>query len=312
MAIVALSDNGPLRAIYWLFRAMSTKEPHPQADSNLRRAFGKVMQIHQGEKPKKAASNVGINHMEVVARVCLKKSCTESESLNDSMINELRVALREERQTTTMRKQFLINFAATQYLQTNFTKTKGADDSFRQFVLMLKITLSFLCELLQVVKERFSMHAKGGLDAAERISLDGSLRNTLPLLRLSLLWSMKNTVILRNQIHPEVDELQSTVWASFMDTASCITQAVSIHDLPHLTYMLEEDEDTIGFLPLVCEETRFIWLDKSAKSRLIWHDVEERADENTEMLFRFRQCLEMFAEFAKDKVSAPDLHVSRP
>ena len=43
LAVVALADGNHLRAIYYLFRSLATKNPHPSAQSNLELEFKKVI-----------------------------------------------------------------------------------------------------------------------------------------------------------------------------------------------------------------------------------------------------------------------------
>lgn len=43
LAVVALADSNHLRAIYYLFRSLATKYPHPSAQSNLELEFKKVI-----------------------------------------------------------------------------------------------------------------------------------------------------------------------------------------------------------------------------------------------------------------------------
>lgn len=305
LAIVALADNDLFRAVYWLYRALSTEEPHPQADANLRRAFAKVSQAEHDGRLQDGCSGLTSSYLRAISRAHAKRLPSDLKILESQAVETLKHELVKEEPSTSLRKIFLIIFATTQDAQEHFTKAQGAENSYDTFVSTLRLTLGSICELFSTAKEQLLTRCRSNLHGAHEVLEDfaAKLSTTVALMRLCFLWSVKNVVILTNNFNPEVAGFQSRLWLLYADCLSLIARAFPLGDSSALQYMLEEDEDAIAFLPILCKDTKFVWLYPNGSSRTAWHEVPNKPDEAIETLHRARQCIQIGTQFFVDKVS---------
>ena len=97
------------------------------------------------------------------------------------------------------------------------------------------------------------------------------------------------------------------IYAKVIDLVAAIFPIWDLEDLDEITYMLEEDADTLEFKPLMHDRTRKIWCYKTtgeAKPRYFDHGVE-RASVDEEMLARVRELLTDGLFLANDDDTAP-------
>lgn len=118
---------------------------------------------------------------------------------------------------------------------------------------------------------------------AQTVSAVG--RRMLPGLRLYSTWLRINYQTLTDQLaDTSMSVLIKQLWQTYANTLSFLAATFPVERLPHLEYLLGEDDDTIGFMPfdLVNGEKAFNWED----------DSTEKAHPNDEMLARIRFLLE--------------------
>ena len=307
LAIVALADNNLFRAIYWIYRALSTEEPHPQADANLKRAFLKISQADGSEKLRSPCSKLTNTYLTTISKAYSKAAFADLPEIENNVILALNAELQLARPSTYLRKLVLINFAATEHAQIQFTKVKGAGNSYNTFIAILRLTIRCTYEVVSVAKERLLVHFQSCYSTsgeAAATALIKKVSTIICLVRLSVLWSIKNIVVLINEFNTEITELQSRLWKLFADCLTLLKTALPSSVEPDLQYMLVEDEDTVAFLPLICDQTKFVWLYPNGMYKSVWHDVADRAGEDTEVLHRINQCVRIGMDLSRDKVNS--------
>ena len=304
LAIIALSDDNLFRAIYWLFRALFAETPHPQADQNLRRAFSKVRANRESDNARTSVSRLKASFLQILHRAQSGKMAPEIHDLEAPFTEGLGHELWKTQSDGWIRKLYLINFAAVHQAQEIFTKTQGADGTFDAFILTLKLALRSCCVLLGTVVKQLEDFARVWLsDPLFARHLEGAIAITLPSWRLSMAWISKNKLLLTHVIHSEIDPLQSELW---MKVARCLSAAGKIlhrRDVPPVDYLLNEDEDTVGFTPLICDSTQHIWSRHDGQIKQTRGDVEIAFERSTEMIHRLATCLDMGKSLALDAVS---------
>lgn len=118
LAVIALADVNHLRATYHLYRALAVDEPHPTAKGNLELEFKKVLSAwSKGELiPPQDAGKAG--KALTAWFVCLHARCykgvdfTEHDELENEVLSQLAVDLKERSLEGTLQKFSLINIAA--------------------------------------------------------------------------------------------------------------------------------------------------------------------------------------------------------
>lgn len=136
-------------------------------------------------------------------------------------------------------------------------------------------------------------------------------RRVLPALRLYSSWLLPMTHLIEGLASDDLlkdaaDQLWP-IYAKVIDLVAAIFPIWDLEDLPEVTYMLEEDSETLEFKPLVNEKTNKIWVDKqsgAAKPRFSDRGVQ-RALVDDEMLARIKEFLVDGLYLANDDDLAP-------
>ena len=120
-------------------------------------------------------------------------------------------------------------------------------------------------------------------------------RRVLPALRQYSSWLLSNAEILVAQGGDNVLNVQNReLWKIYATTLTLLASTFPVLELPHVEYLLDEDEDTIGFKPLENKNTRrrFYDGDNLDKEKPKYHDRGiQRHHPNLEMLGRIRDLL---------------------
>lgn len=120
-------------------------------------------------------------------------------------------------------------------------------------------------------------------------------RRVLPALRQYSSWLLSNAEILVAQVGDNVLNVQiRELWKIYATALTLLTSTFSVADLPQVQYLLDEDEDTIGFKPLDNEITKGRFYDgvDPAVQKAKYHDKGmQRHHPNVEMLGRVRDLL---------------------
>ena len=133
----------------------------------------------------------------------------------------------------------------------------------------------------------------------------------LPALRLYSAWLLPTTHLLEglatdDLLKDAIDQFWP-IYAKAVDLVAAIFQIWDLEDLPEITYMLEEDAETLEFKPLMNEKTNKIWIDKktgATKPRFSDRGVK-RASADDEMLARIKAFLADGLYLANDDDTAP-------
>ena len=165
--------------------------------------------------------------------------------------------------------------------------------------------------LLQIVQPEFENVVEVDGDEGcrntksyERITIIA--RRALPALRLYSSWLISNTSFLLSpmtnaSLNVEIKEL----WKSYANTLTLLAATFPVDELISVEYLLEEDEDTLGFKPLVNDNTHWrYFVPGSGIQKLKFHDNGvERHHPNKEMLGRIHDILTDGLQLALDQVS---------
>lgn len=121
IAVIALVDGNHLRATYHLYRALAVEEPHPTAKGNLEIEFKKILGAwDKGELISKGSAKDGSGpdkallgwFMRLHARCYKGVEFAEHDELENEVLSQLAVDLKERSLEGTLQKLVLINIAA--------------------------------------------------------------------------------------------------------------------------------------------------------------------------------------------------------
>lgn len=179
------------------------------------------------------------------------------------------------------------------------------------FFFLQRLNVKTMFTLLQILQPELESSApsdpnQGECDAWSSDYISAVTRRILPGLRHCSAWLMSNTPLLVAHVGDTPLNVQvKELWKTYANTLTLVAATFSVSDLPVIEYLLEEDEDTIGFKPFQNDRTRRIYYDSmSGNRKATFHDKGiERHHPNLEMLGRLRDLLVDGMELALDDVS---------
>ena len=133
-------------------------------------------------------------------------------------------------------------------------------------------------------------------------------RRILPSLRQYSSWLVSNVFWLLAQ-NDELSMIHiEELWKIYAETLTALTATFQVSGLPEAEYLLEEDEDTIGFKPLRGNATRerYCQRDGSSKPRSTRQGVE-RLHPSEEMSSRIREVVRD-GLLVVEKASSTEVH----
>lgn len=187
------------------------------------------------------------------------------------------------------------------------------EPTYNAHLFFQRINVKTFFTLLQILLSELER-----ISAADRENNDGAkarqdtvtvvARRVLPALRQYSSWLLTNSNALvvesedrDTSLHIQIREF----WKLYANALSLLASTFDLVNLPEVEYLLEEDEETIGFCPLVNETTRWRYRNAKGKKPSLQDESVERHHPNDEMLFRVRSFLIDGLELVNGKV-CPD------
>ena len=168
------------------------------------------------------------------------------------------------------------------------------------FFFFLRLNVKTMFTLLQVLQPELdclmlSGEEQGiGTDSERPERITAVARRVLPGLRQYSSWLTCTSALLAAQIGDTTLNVQiKELWKIYANTLTLLAATFSAADLPSIDYLLEEDEDTIGFKPFEDESTPRRYYDQATGTRKPPFHAKgvERQHPNVEMLGRVRDFL---------------------
>ncbi|EFR00683.1 hypothetical protein MGYG_03688 [Nannizzia gypsea CBS 118893] len=274
-AVIALAEEQHLDAVYYLYRALSAQEPHPNAHKNLTKEFKKIL-VGKKKAELSAIANdpqaVLVGAFLFLHAQCYQGDSPEHEERENEIMRQVTVDLKENVLERPLLEKFaLINIAS---------ETHAKDTSAQVFLRRLNV--KFFFTLLQVFLAELECSADKVTSVAHSI---------LPALRHYSSWLLVNSSVLVSAPETKDSPLCIQVkelWKSYANTLTLLTSTFDIINLPDVEYLLEEDENTLGFKPFAHPNTMRRYGPPGATKRRQQH-TEKATSNDIEMLFRIRQ-----------------------
>lgn len=301
LAVIASEDVNHLRATYHLYRALSAQEPHPTSKSNLELEFRKILSAWTKREliPREDAGIPGkalTPWFVYLHAQCYKGlDFQEHDELENEVLSQLTVDLKERSLEGTLQKFVLINIAAEECARSR-ARTEPTHNAQLYFQRINVKTFFTLLQILSAELERFATEdneCKESQHGSEKIT--AVARRVLPALRNYSSWLLINHGSLVEAQKQDKDTALSVqikeFWPVYANILTLLASTFDVISLPEVEYLLEEDEETLGFKPLINDATSRRYLsDTIAKNKPRMLDPGiERNHPNIEMLYRIRE-----------------------
>ncbi|KAJ5146310.1 DNA/RNA-binding domain E.t1.c1-type [Penicillium bovifimosum] len=316
LAIIALADGNHLRATYHLYRALSAQEPHPTAKRNLEIELRKIMSAW-AKRELIRPEDAGIPGKALTpwflylhAKCYKGTDFPEHDDLESEVLSQLAIEIRERSLEGTLQKFCLINIAAEECAKARsigkcspesssmHLLTHHSEESVSEAcVFFQRINVKTFFTLLQILlvelERTASFEDSNSKDVPVPDKISVVARRILPALRHYSSWLLTNSQSLVDQKEEKDSSLSIQIkefWKIYAGTLSLLASSFDVVSLPEVDYLLEEDEESLGFAPLDQEATcrRYVGGGDQPKPRM--HDLGvERSHPNMEMLYRIRE-----------------------
>ena len=299
MAVIALADGNHFRALYQLYRAQTVQIPHPSAKNNLDIEFKKIIQLKAKDElfPRTGtllAERTVEAWFSYLHAMCEKgEEWPEHEDIENELLGQMSVLLKEKSLESQLQRFSLINMAAEYMAGQQARESTSSEISLARFQFYQRLNLKTFFMLLQILLPELAREDEvAGLSEPGDLSnrLSSITRRILPSLRHYSSWLLTNVSFLVAQGNdPFLGVHIREFWKIYANALTLLAGTFPVKDLPVIEYLLEEDEDTIGFLPISNENT--IWRYHGQPDCLKPRYGEENTPKElpqVEMLFRIR------------------------
>ena len=306
LAVISLADNNHLLAVYYLYRALCIQKPPPQTLGNLETEFKKVLKHKQRGKPLFPIELPGISNSLVTAFLTYHAACytdfefSDDEDQRKALLAQFATEVKTKPFDSAFRKMCLINIMASKQveeqlhglgadettsikLRTRFAKTQGLN------VATYQVLLDLVSEELRIVKH-------------DNAQVSPCTRRLLPLLRVYNGWLLSNVhFVLESPLIADV----ASFWTAYAKALSLLISAFPIRDLPEVTYLLDEDQDTVTCtaFSLLARKLHFEEPTGSIKPSRTDAGSPEAVSPEQEMLFRIKEIAIVGVHLVQHKVS---------
>ena len=314
LAIVSLAKGDWFSAVFWLYRARSTDSPHPQADANLQRAYTKIAQVDRDGKLQESNIDATANLLRFLSKT-FSGAIVHSMGSEDQVVNGLELALRHDGPHAKSVKTRLVNFFVICFGATSSAKELSAKSDLNaaaveKYQAMLKLTVRCVNVVFQAINSAWSDFQAVKFQAskndnglwAHHLSIPPSFSLNLPLLRLSMVWMVKNSALFSERAHAQSTCHISEMWTLCSQFLNSQLLGLTEQEFPDVECCMPEDEAMLAFLPVQCEATNFVWFRTDGALREGFYETRDQMDWNTEQRHRARQCIQLGVELACNEV----------
>lgn len=283
-AVICLEQRNHLRAIYHLYRSMTVADPHPLAEKNLHLEINQAIAAYdKGELiVKRAPNDPDAAKLSLVGWfVRLQSMCyqgklfREHEQLEREVLAQLSNVLKQRPLNGAFYRMVSVNISAQHIAGERFQLFK-TEELRLSFLFYLRLNLKTFTTLLNLFCKDLQNLLRGMVkhDHPLIFKLTEICCRLLPQLRVYNNWLFTMVEMLHGVANYEfVAESVAEFWPVYGRTIDVICQAFPIWDFEDMTvveYLLEEDVETLGFLPLLSDimpQTRRTWFNEATGNR---------------------------------------------
>ncbi|KAL2067996.1 hypothetical protein VTL71DRAFT_16094 [Oculimacula yallundae] len=314
MAVIALAEEDHLDALYHLYRALSTKEPHQLASGNLEHEFKKIISAFEKKVPQAKTDKVStlcgwfvLLHAKFAQGVDFTAQRVE---LEREILSRLSLLVKDQTFGETLEKLVIINIAA-QHFAANKARNDPNEKNLSSYTFYLGFNVRMMTLLLQILVPELENDLggeeipNGAKSTGERPEptkeiITAVARRVLPALRQYSTWLTTNSKFVMAASTSRTSDITMVtnmleLWKLYAVVLTKLNVLFPVASLPFVTYLLEEDELTVGFEPLLDPDlptgcNLFKSVEGKVKPRITDQGLE-REHPNIEMQSRIRDLL---------------------
>ncbi len=308
MAVISLADGNHLDAVYNLYRALAVNDPHPLAANNLEIEFKKINSLWVGGGPKKHTTpaapapktpteNMVLWFVRLHAKLYKGEEFSSHDELENEVLSQMTVLLKEQSLEDILDKIVLINIAAEYFAGVRLT-AGPTDEIFRAYYFYLRLNVRMLFMLLQLLQPELdftqgdeSPDVTGKFSSTRRLS--AVTRRILAALRQYSTWLVATAPVIASQIgFASINVHIKEMWSMYCSTLSLLKLAFP-EQLSDVDYLQEEDAATVGFKPFRDSAKCHLYTNQQGQMKPRSTDPQiQRFHPNIEMEARIKDILE--------------------
>ncbi|KAL9006933.1 MAG: hypothetical protein Q9188_000309 [Gyalolechia gomerana] len=311
LAIISKSEGDHARALYHLYRAQSAPEPPPTAFANLELEFKKIREAWKRDYLVFDARNENplskLQHFFPL----LHSHCFDSfdigdyENLESDVLQQFTTGLKElSLETNFVNRMVLSNIAADFAAGDRWQDAPDTAQNEIAFKLFQRLNLQTFSTILQLLQAEYE-HRNTENNTGSANTLGPIMRRLLPSLRYYQSWLFSRAALLSAHLgEPKMHSLIQKFWTAYIDVLTLMSWTNRFGDLPRLEYLLEEDEEIIGFKPLQEGglQQKYLIPNTTSRKPKCHEQGVKRHHPNTEMLCRIRDFVQDATELAHSEV----------
>ncbi|KAK1986807.1 telomerase activating protein Est1 [Colletotrichum cereale] len=254
MGIIFLDEKKHLDIIYHFYRALAIEEPHPMASQNLE---AELKSLQGPVTPARRTGPPDTQEAFVAWFVRLHSHFNKGEvfssyqELEKEVINHLEIAIKAPNTRAMLLKMVLLNMSAF-YASNKKLSSKRTEAALRSSHFILRLNARFFmtfCRLLKKELENLIEEQASGEQDGTADKVTALTENTLPFVRLYAAWLVAcRTEIMGAQDTPEL--FVKDMYRGFAKALTGLCEMYGNEDLKLTPYLLAEDQEAIGMLPL--------------------------------------------------------------
>jgi hypothetical protein len=316
LSVMALADGDHFRALYYLYRSLAMPHPFESAAGNLALELKKLRK----KIVDKAPVDTKLGDCEI-AFLKLHGLCYGDDGFPDfrescqDVVLALAQVVRAEACNSSLLKVCLINIAASNNASKGArnpppSQPFSADRFGHAWKLLQSLNIATFITCLHLFDTE--LRASGGsehLAASPVVRLSPVCRRVLPSLRLYTFWLLSDLELLLE--HATLSDGTATdlsdFWSIFVQTLNTVLELFPVQTLHTVPYLLDEDEDTLHFVPIK-QTAKDVLYSKASGALKPVRDKSSPANPSmsarpdTEMLARVKDLVRVGLHLYKNKV----------
>jgi hypothetical protein len=312
MIVIAHADEDHFRTLYYVYRALAMPNRFPDAKSNLAVAFKK---LNKGIKAAKVDTKLGdseIPFLDFHRRSYTRRDDNQTQDEVKDLITKVIAAAVSQPCNSSLRKLCIINIVASKHAMET-AQEEGSEEAVEAWKRLQSLNLGVFLMLIRLFsKELLAITTKIGgrlTDVSQSIAhLTPVCRRVLPCLRLYSAWLLSDLEVIHQAVSVGTHFDLETFWDEYADCLSYLSEIFPIADFLEVPYLLDEEKDTLYFIPYNERARRLLHFDGQGAVKLTRDQcnsllVPDAQRPDMEMLFRIKGLLRIGAYLVKHPVS---------
>ena len=329
LAVIAASGSKPeddLRVVYHFYLSLIAAEPHPKAEENLDQQFQKMMSRLTPQPPRSArrqqedqatVTDLIAWHMQLHAMCRMNPNFEDYAAREKEILGYLRLNVIEVPMAGVLKKLVMVNLAAEWVAKSKIDSKPPANGLLPALTVVenpqcpvnvhlarfyfLKFNVRVMGALLGLLHSQLNDVEKGqqvlrSMPKPAEDKITPVMRKLLPSLVNYSSWLVMNAELFPSITGdgPFFDTFGTDVeefWLVYAMALTRIMRNFEVKDLPDIDYLLDEDEETIGFKP---------FQDLRLRDRYVYNGTRKLSGSSTARFHPMKEMLGRLRRLVKD------------